>query len=395
MTRNRPPRSPRLSARKGLALPMAIGGIVLIGMILAGVFFTATQENRVGRNTITQERAFRASEYGLNNTYANWNNSTMNTLSNGASATVVDNHPLRGFLDTVQVTRLNTQTFMLVSTGYAGSGSTFARHRTSNVLRVNFPSLNVLAALTVRGALKLGGSSFIEGVDTPPAGWTDCGPTGPEQPGIAATSSDSSTISLSGCKSFKCVDGNPDVQTTPAAGDSNTYFNFGNGITWATLTAAATISMPASSVGSTPDPSTTAGGGCRTGDSMNWGDPFRNTPAGACETYFPIVYISDTTGSTHITGGVGQGVLLVDGDLTVDGGFQWFGPVIVRGHLSTQGTGGHFNGAVMAADVDLELNNLLGNALVTYSSCAVTDALIGAGIPKKLTQRAWTEMYHH
>ncbi|HEV8447635.1 MAG TPA: hypothetical protein VGQ44_12475 [Gemmatimonadaceae bacterium] len=385
----------RFSSRKGLALPMAIGAIVLIGMILAGVFFTATQENRVGRNTITQERAFRAAEYGLNNAYANWNNSTMSKLATGAVATIGDKQPSRGFADTVRVTHLNTNTYLLVSTGYAGSGSTQALHRTSNVMRLNFPQINVLAALTLRGALKLGGSSFIDGRDTPPTGWTDCGPTTSEQPGIAATRGDSGTISLSGCKNFTCVEGNPDVQVNPAAGNDSTYFDYGNGITWATLTAAATISMPASAVGSTPNPSLTGGGGCNTLDRMNWGDPIRNTPAGPCETYFPIVYISDTTGNTHITGGVGQGVLLVDGDLQVEGGFQWYGPVIVKGHLTTQGTGGHFNGAVMAADVDLELNNLLGNALVTYSSCAIADAMIGAGIPTKLKQRSWSEMYYH
>lgn len=385
----------RLSARKGLALPMAIGSIVLIGMILAGVFFSATQENRVGRNTITQERAFRAAEYGLNNAYTNWNNSVMSKLATGAIATIGDKQTARGFADTVQVTHLNTNTYLLVSTGYAGSGSTQALHRTSNVLRLNFPSINILAALTLRGNLKLGGSSFINGTDTPPTGWTDCGPTNPEQPGIAATRNDSLTINLSGCSNYSCVSGNPDVQVNPAAGQDATYFNYGNGITWATLTAAATISMPSSAVGNRPLPTTTAGGGCQTGNAMNWGDPYRNTPAGACETYFPIVYISDSTATTNISGGYGQGVLLVDGDLVVNGGFEWYGPVIVKGHLSTQGTGGHFNGAVMAADVDLEKNDLLGNALVTYSSCAVADAMIGAAIPKKLTQRSWAEMYYH
>lgn len=387
--------SNRLANRTGLALPVALGSIVLIGLILSGVFFAATQENRLGRNTITQEKAFRAAEFGLNKAYATWNNATTGKLAKGAVTTIVDDSSARGWIDTVQVTRLNTQTYMLVSTGYAGSNITAARHRTSSVLRINFPKIDVLAALTLRGGLKLGGSSFIEGQDTPPTGWTDCGPTGPEQPGIAATKNDSATVSLSGCKSFKCVDGNPDVQVNPAAGDSNTYFNFGNGITWATLTASATDPLLPSQLSNAPAPSLTAGGGCNTGDPMNWGDFNRNTPAGACETYFPIVYISDTTATNHVTGGGGQGILLVDGDLVVDGGFQWYGPVIVRGHLTTQGTGGHFNGAVMAADVDLELNSVLGNALVTYSSCAIADAVFGAAVPKKLTQRSWSEMYHH
>jgi hypothetical protein len=49
----------------------------------------------------------------------------------------------------------------------------------------------------------------------------------------------------------------------------------------------------------------------------------------------------------------------------------------------------------MGADVDLELNSVLGNALVTYSSCAITQALKGSGVPKRLTQRSWAEMYYH
>ena len=73
----------RLSTRKGFALPIAIGSMIVIGMILAGVFFAATQENRAGRNTITQERAFRAAEFGLNAVYNKWDNPTFNALPNG------------------------------------------------------------------------------------------------------------------------------------------------------------------------------------------------------------------------------------------------------------------------------------------------------------------------
>lgn len=382
---------PRFAARKGLALPMALGAIVVIGMILAGVFFSATQENRVGQNTITQERALRGAEFGLNKAYVRWNNSSMNALATGGTATTVDDSSRRGWIDTVRATRLSGNIYMLVSTGYAGSGSTQARHRTSAVYRVTFPSITVLAALAAHGNLKLGGSSFIDGHDTNPTGWTDCGTPGPEQPGVAV--SDSNNVSLAGCTNLKCVDGNPDLLATPVVNDTNTFFNYGNGVTWQTLTAAATITTTSSAVSTQIWPDTT-GGICQSGVSTNWGDPSRSTPTGACESYFPIIYISDAGGTTHITGGKGQGILLVEGDLLVDGGFQWYGPVIARGHVSTQGTGGHFNGSVMAADVDLELNSVLGNALVTYSSCAISDALKGAGVPKKLTQRSWAEMWY-
>jgi hypothetical protein len=381
----------RLSARKGLALPMAIGSIVLIGMILAGVFFSVTQENRVGRNTITQERAFRASEFGLNNTYAKWNNSIMNKLATGGTTVTVDDSSQRGWIDSVRITRLNDNTYMLVSTGYAGSGLTQARHRISAAYRLNFPSINFLAALTAHGDLKLGGSSFIDGHDTPPAGW-GCPPAGTEQPGVAV--SDSNRVKLAGCTNLKCVDGDPDLKVTSAVNDTNTFFNYGDGLNWQSLTAGATLTMTSAQASSQIWPDS-IGSVCNTANITNWGDPMRHTPAGACEGYFPIIYVSDSAGLTHITGGMGQGILLVEGDLLVDGGFQWYGPVIARGHISTQGTGGHFNGAVMAADVDLELNSGLGNALITYSSCAITQALAGSGVPRRLTQRSWAEMYYH
>jgi hypothetical protein len=327
----------------------------------------------------------------LNNAYAKWNSAVVGKLANGGTSVTVDDSSAHGWLDTVQVTRLNTNAYMLVSTGYAGSGLTQARHRTSAALSLTYPSIQFLAALTAHGNIKLGGSSFIDGHDTPPAGW-DCPPPGPQQAGVAV--SDSNKVGLSGCTNLKCVDGNPDLLTTSAVNDTNTFFNYGNGLNWQSLTSTATLPIPAPGSAQQINPDS-IGSTCNTNNIWNWGDPRRSLPtAGACESYFPIVYLSDSTGSTHITGGMGQGILLVDGDLVVDGGFQWYGPVIARGHVTTQGQGGHFNGAVMAADVDLELNSFLGNALVTYSSCAISQALMGTGVPRRLTQRAWTEMYY-
>jgi hypothetical protein len=65
----------------------------------------------------------------------------------------------------------------------------------------------------------------------------------------------------------------------------------------------------------------------------------------------------------------------------------------VKGSLKTSGTGGHFNGGVMAANVDLEQNTLLGNAVIHYSSCALTKALNGLATPTFARGRSWTELY--
>ncbi|UCD24799.1 MAG: hypothetical protein JSW51_02450, partial [Gemmatimonadota bacterium] len=94
-----------------------------------------------------------------------------------------------------------------------------------------------------------------------------------------------------------------------------------------------------------------------------------------------------------INGNYGQGILLVEGDLSVQGQFKFFGIVIVRQALKTTGTGGHFNGAVLAANVDLDQNTVLGDALVQYSKCATQRVLSSASPGALLRSRAWFQAY--
>jgi hypothetical protein len=93
--------------------------------------------------------------------------------------------------------------------------------------------------------------------------------------------------------------------------------------------------------------------------------------------------------------GYGQGIMLVEGDLAVQGGFTFYGPVIVRGELKTAGTGGHFNGGVIAANVNLGTTTVLGNALVQFSSCAVERAILNSASLTRalpLAQRSWMDL---
>ena len=113
-------------------------------------------------------------------------------------------------------------------------------------------------------------------------------------------------------------------------------------------------------------------------------------PAGACESYFPIIH---ALGDLHISTGMGQGILLVDGDLDMTGNFQFMGAIIVRGTLSTYGTGAHITGAVMAANVDLDQNTVLGNSSIKYSSCALNAVMNGSAYPKAAKRRAWVDLY--
>jgi hypothetical protein len=384
----------RSHSRPGFALAIALAAIVIIGAIVTGMFFASTQEYRISRNSAMQARALTASEFGLNKLVTSDSDGwkpAWNSGANGLLATLVY-HPgigadsVRGGVDTVRVTKLNDGMFMLTSTGRVGPATgAQARHRVGALVTLVIPKVNMLGALTTRGSAKIGGSSYLDGNDTTYTNW-DCPPSGSGLPGL--TMSDTTQLSTAGCSD--CVAGSPKVAQSPAAGDDSTYFNFGPGLGWNDLTAMAGKIYP-SGVTLTGVGASASGGVCKTGDPNNWGDPLHTDPSVApCQTYFPIIYAQ---GNLHLSGGEGQGILMVEGDLTVTGGMEFYGPVIVKGSLKTSGTGGHFNGGVMAANVDLEQNTLLGNAVIHYSSCALTKALNGLATPTFARGRSWTELY--
>lgn len=383
---------PRSRARKGFAMALALGAIVVIGLLIAGVQFTTNQQVAAGQSSRAQEHAFRLAELGLVTSLANWDAVAIraSTTTAGVPTTVLTKTGLTLPANTtvnsvdVTVTRLNNVLYQVTSAADVGAGTKDRSVRTvSQLVRLLTTQMNIVGALTVVGQTKIGGSSLIDGADQNPTGWT-CGSTQPAKAGIAI--SDASLISTSGCNNLNCVDGSPKVLATPLASDPDTYFKYGDS-SWDQLVAMATLTM---TTNPTPAPVVTDGKCNRTVNS-NWGDVQRWTPTRACESYYPIIYYP---GNAHLTGGTGQGILLVGGDLSVQGGFKFYGPVIVRGNLKTEGTGGHFNGAVMAANVNLAENSVLGNAVVNYSSCAVESALNNIPAPPMTVQhRAWTESF--
>jgi Tfp pilus assembly protein PilV len=378
----------RFRSRPGFALAVALAAIVIIGAIITGMFFASTQEYRISRNSAMQARALTAAEYGMNKIMqtGQWQ-SAWNTASNGLLATNAYT-PGDGGIDTVRVTKLNSGQFLVTSTGRVGAASgAQARHRVGALVTLSIPQLSILGALTTRGNAKIGGSSFLNGNDSTIANWS-CPPAGTNLPGLVLP--DTTKITTAGCNGYSCLSGTPKLQQDPIAAKDSTYFNYGPGLDWAALTAMASKTISAGSTLNGMGPTATAGV-CNTGDPNNWGDPLHLTPAVAsCQTYFPIIY---ALGSLHLTGGVGQGILLVEGDLNVTGGAVFYGPVIVKGSLSSAGSGGHFYGGVMAADVDLSQNSILGNGVVQYSGCAISKALAGVATPTFAVGRSWAELY--
>lgn len=373
------------TGRKGIAIVAALGGIVVIGALIAGVFFVSSQESEISGGSLVHEKAFRAAELGLNTTLANWDAPTMYSMTTGGTRTFA--YSGTDWVDTVVVTKLTGRAYSLLSTATAGSGR-FARSRKKTLLsvRLSSPDFKFLGALTVRGATQIGGSSVISGTNTNPSGWSDCPPANDTLAGVAIA--DSLQITYSG--TAHVVTGSPKILQDASAGDTARYFTFGDE-DWETLTAAANKVITGTTTFSSINPVVTDGV-CDKSSLTNWGAPVHTSPANPCENYFPIIHHQGSASTLKLSGAKGQGILLVDGDLEISGGFEFYGPVIVRGRIKTTGTGGKLNGGVMAANVMLDQNTVLGDATIIYSGCAVEKAIAGSANPRRIVHRAWTEV---
>jgi cytoskeletal protein CcmA (bactofilin family) len=363
----------------------ALGAIVLIGVIMAGVLFSVTQDSRISDNSLRQSRATSTAELGLNRISVDWNLADNQRLKTGDTLRKAFTASGGGIVN-VMVTRLPGPFFWAVAEGMSGTtrSSFVARRRYGVLLRLDMPQMNFLGAVTTQGTTTINGNVTVNGNDAAPPGWTSCTP-GANVPGAAISPTTSATVNGS-----VTVNGNPPVSTTPAAADTNTYFNYGSTSYWS-LASSATLTYPGGTqlTGVLP---ITAGSVCVASlIPANWGEPTHSVIPTACETYFPVIHV---LGDLKVTTGRGQGILLVDGDMTVAGNFSFTGAIVVRGGLKMSGTGNKIVGAVMSASVSVDDNVALsGNTSILYSSCALLAALSATAYPKPARQRGWVDVF--
>jgi len=375
-----------LQSQQGVAMIMALGAIVIIGVLMGSVLFVSTQDYRVGSNTVRTARAAAAAELGLNRIPVDWNLADNARLKTGDTLKKAYTAP-SGATATVVVTRLDGPFFWVVSEGYAGGqgSQASARRRYGTLFRLNMPNMNFMGAITTQGNTTVSGNVTVNGNDAAPAGWSGCGGT---QNVAGAAISPTTTATFNG--GSVSINGSPTVLTTPAAGDTNTYFNYGNS-NYQSLAASANLTYAGGTLLNGVQP-LILGGVCQTNTiPANWGEPNHTSPAGACDSYFPIIHV---LGDLKVTTGRGQGILLVDGDFTVAGNFAFDGAVIARGGLKMTGTGNKITGAVMAASVSVDDNvSLAGNTSLLYSSCALQAALQSSAYPAQAMRRGWVDLF--
>jgi hypothetical protein len=254
------------------------------------------------------------------------------------------------------------------------------------ITRIRPLAVNIQAAVTSGGSNFVAGNVTIDGHDSLPGGWTGCPPKDSAKAGVRLGVGDS----LSRTGSAR-ISGSIPVYHDPTLTDS-TFSVYGD-VTFTQLAAMATIKLTGQNFGNGIGPAV-SNGQCDPLTQTNWGSP--TSPAGPCGNYFPIIYIN---GDAQINGNEGQGILLVNGGLNIQGGFQFYGITIVKGSVKTSGGGGspaHFWGALMAQDTVSfadTTNNFTGGASMLYSKCAILKALDKTGTATMLTSRGWVQLF--
>jgi hypothetical protein len=382
-----------LRDERGMALAVAIFALVVAGALIAGAFFAGNQEQRVGQNSLRVQQSFGVGEEAINEVVKGWTPAVYNALRIYPNDSLVISDTASGgrtgrYAGVIR--KLNSQLYLVDMTGRdraSAAGAAFgsgARQRLGWLMRIRLLDISIGGALTTKGSIKLAGNAYVDGHDHIPDGWStaNCDTVGDTtKAGIRAP--DSAVVTTGGGPH---VGGNPPILKDTSVHQS-TFEQFGD-VNYDQLAALATVQMSPGTYKTNPKISGTT---CDRTDPTNWGDGMN--PAGICASYFPIVHIA---GDATLNGDQGQGILLVDGDLSIQGSYEYYGIVLVKGRLQTAGGGAteaHFWGAVMAENVDLELNSLGGNATLNYSKCAVVQALNMTGIVAPERSRGWSVLY--
>jgi hypothetical protein len=166
--------------------------------------------------------------------------------------------------------------------------------------------------------------------------------------------------------------------------DTTSALRFGQ-FDWPALVGLANARVSVRVTGATPRVSDEE---CDTTAPDNWGEPNRWL-GGPCTGYYPVIHAAS---DLVVDGGRGQGVLVVDGNLTLQGGFEFTGAVLVRGALRGGPGGGRITGMASVAGQGAT-SSALDGITVAFSRCAARKALLGIAMPVAVIERSWSEWF--
>jgi Tfp pilus assembly protein PilV len=377
----------RVRSQRGFALPSAIITLVLLSTLVVGVLFVATEELRAGRSDVADQRALALAEWGVEETIRRWDSQQNTTLAVGTTVAAALPATIGGDRVDVTVTRVQQRAVWIVARSAVSDGRAIPARRTIGVsLRLVGPSVPLRAALTSGGAVTVRDGGMVSGYDvTPPGSHSGlCAEALPEVAGIVAP--DSTRVCGSECTGTvpEGVVGMPPIGIGGAQGSESTLASPRDTVP-ESFTSGATYTLEAGTITARP---LVAGDVCDITNAFNWGDPGGASP---CAHHFPVVWVRGS--AVLAAGSVGQGILLVDGDLQLEPGARFVGVVIAADDIIVRGPGAEIVGVALARDADSADGTLVADGgTIWFSSCGAQVALLGAARLAHTPSRWWAEL---
>ena len=351
--------------RRGIALFLVLWTLVIGAALLTVAVFLILQEQRAGQAGRRLVHTFTRAEASLAEALGGWTPGSLNRALPG----VRDSLGTMG--SDVAIQRLNQGLFLL--TVRVRDGATEAR--LGRLVRVRPVHLAATAALASGGQVQLVDAATIRGEDQPPTGSEDCPAPDSAVAGVAAPSVTESASSV--------ITGSPPSIARPPADSGLASEDL---LVFHELASQATLNLAGGTWQTRP---ATVGTVCNPSSPENWGDP--DFPGRPCGAYRPIIYVA---GDLDLPPGRGQGILLVEGHLTLHGPYDFAGLIMVRGGLDVASgdSAVRLNGAVFAGSVGAQTTPPAVLS-ITYSKCLLSNALLSSGQLVPLRSRSWKALF--
>lgn len=364
-SRDHPAPASSLNGEDGVAFLLAIVVLTIMAVMVTAGFYSVRQESRMGAASGRAVDAMYLAEDAAAGVLADWRGDIYGALPVGGSTTV--NATVPQGTTSVTVSRTGAGLFLLTSearVGLDGSGGAASTRRVGLMARLRQTQFFYRSALTASADVAVTGTARIDGADHVPTAWGSvCGSASLSRAGV--TNLTTATVQIADAA---VVTGTPPVDPNdPIASNATTVFSE---LSWSQLVALADKTIPGGNIG--PIGPVSASGVCDKAAAFNWGNP--SNPSAPCGAYFPIIHVAGD--ARVVGGGLGQGILLVDGDLDVVLPFGFYGIVVVRGDVITEHNVGQFYGHVRAHGVDLTSASPTTPSLMAFSSCAIQRAVV-------------------
>jgi hypothetical protein len=326
--------------RHGIALLAVLAVVSLIAILAVATMAVTTRLTQGSVLAARDARLDAATSYGLATVILEWRQRGLSTIPAGMTRQAALAVPGNPVTLGVTITRLDAEVFWIVAEATAIDDS---RRRENLLVRLSVPITDTLPAITAGGDVRL--SRWFAVV--PDSG-----------PGCLPRSAD---IRIGTEASLASSDGalpGTRLERNPAASDSSRLWRIA-GVSMSTL--------------------------ATTADLVVAGAATMAAPTG-------VVWAK---GDLTLTGGSGQGVLVVNGRLTFAGPVTYSGVIIVTGGFTATAAGSEIRGLLQAGPVGsgaLAVDIRQAFTLLP-SACASRSALAMALLPRPVGGRSWAELY--